>query len=979
MELLDAARTARGGGAVLLGEAGIGKSSLADAIAAQAIARGFIAAWGRCPDLSLAPYWPWRQLLAVLPDSGAREVLDGSGSSSRAELFSGVLAVLERTAADRPLLLILDDVHRADEATLELLAFVAGQVRGTRIVLLVISRDDPVELAGPAASALAGLPAWMPRLDIAGLGQSATAELVRELTPTASDELVANIHRRTGGNPFFVSEVARLHAGRRQQGVESGHDVPTAVQQVLSRRFARIGQEAVRLLEVAAVVGKLDLPVVAAVACLDEEAALTLLDEPLRARLLVGSGPDLRFAHDLVREALYAGLSEQARARLHRAVAAAMPDGEAGALAEHWARALGPEARLRAAEHALAAGESASAAMAYEQAARYFRWALADGAGDPITVRLELGRSQVLAGEVDTGRDTLRQVAAAANQAGRPADAVRAVLAMGSGLGGFEVDIGDPAQERLLAQALGALSDDDLATRAAGLARLSLVRALSASPEERAEQARQAVALAAGVGERAIEAAALAALNDALSGPDHVRVRLAGADRIVAIADEVADPALALLGLRLRLVARLESGDIAGVDHDIAEYDLRAKRLRLPLYAWPVPLWRGMRAAMDGDGELAIRCADEVDRLGREAGSTNAAMMAWVLRLQQAKAGGSPVEFAALMEQVARWNLEPSQWDCCLASIYACSGMPARARFHLDRMLAAGLDSIPKDSEWVELLWQLAEAALVLAEAALVLADRPVAEALRERLAPYAGVWAVDGVGGACFGPVSDMLARLDGFLAGTDPAARRQSESAEPTEPSEVAELRRDGRVWHVAFRGRRATVQHSKGMADLATLVTRPGHEVHVLDLVEAGGGPARREVGADSGPVLDRQARTAYQARLRELEEDIGAAASDADLGRVSTLTAERDFLLAELAGALGLSGRDRVMGDPAERARKAVTMRIATAQRAIAESHPELARHLHLAVSTGRFCCYRPERPVAWRTRADDATPDVAPQV
>ncbi|MGH3860706.1 MAG: hypothetical protein ACRDSQ_14090, partial [Actinokineospora sp.] len=462
-----------------------------------------------------------------------------------------------------------------------------------------------------------------------------------------------------------------------------------------------------------------------------------------------------------------------------------------------------------------------------------------------------------------------------------------------------------------------------------------------------------------------VEAAALAALNDALSGPDHVRARLDGADRIVDIADQAADTALALLGLRLRLVARLESGDIAGVDHDIAEYDLRAKRLRVPLYTWPVPLWQGMRAAMDGDSERVACCADEVDRLGREAGSTNAAMMAWALRLRQAKTDGSPIAFASLLEEVARWGLEPSQWDCCLASIYAYSGVLDRARFHLDRMSAAGLDSIPKDSEWVELMWQLAEAVLVLA-------DRQVAEALRERLAPYVDLWAVDGVGSACFGPVSDMVARLDAFLAGTDAAPRL-------LELSEVAELRRDGRVWHLAFRGRQATVQHSKGMADLATLVTRPGQEVHVLDLVEAGGGPARGEAGADSGPVLDRQARNAYQARLRELEEDLAAAVSDADLGRVSAFTAERDFLLDELAGALGLSGRDRLLGDPAERARKAVTMRIATAQKAIAETHPELARHLRLSVSTGRFCCYRPERPVAWRTRADDATADVAPQV
>jgi hypothetical protein len=362
-----------------------------------------------------------------------------------------------------------------------------------------------------------------------------------------------------------------------------------------------------------------------------------------------------------------------------------------------------------------------------------------------------------------------------------------------------------------------------------------------------------------------------------------------------------------------------------------------------------------MRAQMKGDSERAMCCADEVEKLGREAGSTNAALMAFTMRLQQAKAEEDPVGLASLVEEVSRFGVwDPSQWDCCLASIYAYMGVLDRARFHLDRVVESGLDNVPKDAEWLELLWQVAEASLVLA-------DKQVARAIHERLTPYSELYAVDGIGGAVFGRVSEILGRIDTFLAD-----ERLPEHPTLLDVSESGELRREGRVWQVGFRGRHVTVPHSKGMTDLATLVARPGREVHVLDLVEAAGGPSRREAGGDTGPVLDQQARDAYRRRLADLDDDLAEAAQNADLGRVSSLTGERDFLLAELAGAIGLGGRDRVSGDRAERARKAVTMRISTALKAIAEAHPDLAQHLSRSVSTGRFCCYRPERPVTWRT-------------
>jgi hypothetical protein len=181
---------------------------------------------------------------------------------------------------------------------------------------------------------------------------------------------------------------------------------------------------------------------------------------------------------------------------------------------------------------------------------------------------------------------------------------------------------------------------------------------------------------------------------------------------------------------------------------------------------------------------------------------------------------------------------------------------------------------------------------------------------------------------------------------------------------------LTRQGRLWRLDWRGASALVPDSKGMADLATLLGAPGREVHVLDLV---GAPQQ----GDTGPVLDAAARTSYQARLRELQDELDAAEADADAGRLARAREEWEWLTAELSSALGLGGRDRRTGDPVERARKAVGMRVATAIRAIAEVHEPLARHLRRAVRTGRFCSYQPEEPTAWRVARGGATKDVAP--
>ena len=206
---------------------------------------------------------------------------------------------------------------------------------------------------------------------------------------------------------------------------------------------------------------------------------------------------------------------------------------------------------------------------------------------------------------------------------------------MGGGVGGFEVDLLDVGQAPLLEDALRLLPARDSALRAAVLARLSIVGTGTASADDRAGLADEAAAMARRVGDTEAEVAALAAFCDARSGPDFVEARIDAADRMLTLAQGRALPEL--LARRIRLRARLEVGDLIGVDADLARYARIADRLRSPTYGWLVPLWLGMRRVLDGDLDAAIGYADEVATQADAAQSTNAMMMAWTLRWRLAR------------------------------------------------------------------------------------------------------------------------------------------------------------------------------------------------------------------------------------------------------------------------------------------------------------------------------------------------------
>ena len=152
---------------------------------------------------------------------------------------------------------------------------------------------------------------------------------------------------------------------------------------------------------------------------------------------------------------------------------------------------------------------------------------------------------------------------------------------------------------------------------------------------------------------------------------------------------------------------------------------------------------------------------------------------------------------------------------------------------------------------------------------------------------------------------------------------------------------------------------------MRDLATLLATPGTELHVSDLT--GGDEPRPALRGRGDEVLDRRALSQYKRRLDELDVDLAEAEAHHDEGHIGKLVGERDFLLAELGAAAGLSGRRRRLGDDVDRQRKAVRARLRDAIGRVDEAHADLGRHLARAVRTGTFCAYDPEVPVEWTVR------------
>ena len=671
----------------------------------------------------------------------------------------------------------------------------------------------------------------------------------------------------------------------------------------------------------------------------------------------------------------------------------------------------------------------AMASFAYERAAELYAHALAaqewdSDSADRAGLLLGLGRARRAAGDVTGARGALFTAADLARRDSRP-DVLAAVALALSG-NGFEVALFDADQIALLEEALTGLGEEEPSLRSRLAARLSVALSLSGQEQRRVRLSEEAVALARSSGGDAALASALAAWCDAASGPAEVERRIEESARITAIARRRRDRETELLGRRLRVVALLEAGDVFGVDAEVAAFGRLADSLHQPGYRWYVRLWRGLRAAMQGEMAEQEALAAEAEDLGRRGCSVNSDLLVtaqrWFCRLEVGEVDAAITLFGSsgIVDSHSELGV---QIVPTVALHWLAAGRSEEARALLDRSTDE-LRAAPQDSEWVPMLVQVADACARLG-------GHELAPWVYASLRPFANRWAVEGIGAYTHGSVGRHLGQLAALLGHRDQAQdhfdaalaanrragapllvartllergialddmaaleeaagcyeelgiqprvaevrllldRRDTGPAAPAPSHPAAHVfRRDGDVWRIVFGDRSASLRDSKGIRDLARLLTEPGREIPALDLA-SDSAASRGAVAAgldglegDLGEVLDARARTAYKARLVELDAELAEADAASDGERSARAAAERDALLQQLAGAYGLAGRPRRTGAPAERARTAVTARIRDAIRRIEAVHPDLGRHLARSVRTGTLCSYDPELRPRW---------------
>ncbi|GAA0460527.1 hypothetical protein GCM10009544_23860 [Streptomyces stramineus] len=1027
---IDRASSGSGGLVLVTGEAGIGKTSLVGRAIQEGESRGLCVLRGSCWDADSTPgYWPWTQVFRGLRrgagegdgEAGAGTALPAllgacatDGQTDRFQLFDAATTQLSAASRQRPVLVVLEDLHWADPASVGLLDFAAQHIRFERLLILATCRDAEIERPGhPLRPLFRSLATRATTVPLTGLGEADVAELMQRTAGTRpAEDVVGEVRRRTGGNPFFVQEAARLWA--------AGHAVTAispGLRASLEQRLSLLAPPVAECLGAASVLGRQFRPgTLARVLGAPSAQVAQWLAEAVDAQLVErAEGAGFAFKHDLVRETLYDALGADRARRLHAAAVAALRDAgsaQSGArpteLAHHAYLAFEELDRDEAVALLVSAARDAESRVAQEEAAGHFARALERAGEKPgpgrVLLALDFGLSLQLVGDHERSWAVF-------------ADAVR--LAEG---------LADPLLVGRTALTLfGADGQGDtglLKSRALHRAHALLVPGPPAEPALDVSQSR----LAREVARRVVAAARAAGDADALHiglwarlqaewGPRVVRDRPALAQELIAVARRRGDRWTEHVAMSMLWVAALEADDPRFLEHFHAMVEVAAAsgspRMRLTAV-----IDRSVVDAVTGRFTEAAHLLDTAVSLsGSPAGYYQYFTFhhRWALLLLR----GRFTEARALHGELREHGHPYVDLLEAITELEAGEG----PTLPVPRPGAgASGDTVLHHS--VTPLWLRYQA-----QSAAASGDRAWCEQVRNALSPYTGQWLVSLYGWDVSGPASLWTGVLDAALGQWDSAVRQlaaakrsadrlharpwsvraglelaaamsaraagspeaamllREATAEarrlgmghlveradsplsvrpPREAPPADEFRRDGSVWRLTFRGRTVHVPDAKGLHDLHCLLGRPGEDIAAARLLDPHHDTTAEAAGAmGADDILDEETKRRYRLHLQRLDAEIDQAVKLGDDSRAAAYDRERAALLEELRRSTGLAGRSRRLGDASERARKNVTARIRDTLRRLDERHPELAAHLREAVSTGTTCRYAPDAEIRWR--------------
>jgi DNA-binding SARP family transcriptional activator len=783
------------GTALIVGEPGIGKTWLTGELAEEARRRGYVVARGACSqDDGAPPLWPWLGVLRALDPTGDAQLAslvdtgaDGESAARVAfETSDRIARALFAAAGSAPVLVVLDDLHWADDATLRTLRHVLAETPPDAGLVVVATRrvhPEPTGALAEVGEAFARRHAE--RVDLIGLEPADARALVRSATGRAVDDATADAWQaRAAGNPFFLVELARL-------GEVDQAEVPATVRDVVTRRLTGLPPRALDTLRLAAVAGRhFQAATIAAAGGLDADDVLDDLEAATVTGLVIEAGAeDYAFAHALTRDAVHQSLPPTRRARLHAQVAHALesdpavrarldPAERTAELARHWL-AAGPSHLDQAWQAADAAATQARGLSAYREA-------------------MELRAAAVEAHRRSVGGDEaqrfvlLMELADDASYAAWWPEVERAAfeaMALGRATGSPEqVAAAAAALTRYCAwlphepEAVFEDVIDDLRwafTHVAGedhvsRTRLQLVLAVELYyvPETAAERRAlvdNGLALARAEGDPGLLWWACRTAWMASWSPHLLDLREPWAEEGVAAAREAGDPAGVAVLMLVRALDALERCDKAGWERFDREAGAIADRERLPYVSISLQWLRMTLAGLRDDRA-------EVERLYAVMSET-APEVAIPMKEVQAPA-------ASLLSRI--WDAESLRGDVdgLLAAFRNFFGTATVVHAMLARVgraeeLVPLLASSPMPHE-TDLYWSTINDWVFESEAVVLAEDRGLAAMALEKLRPFAGRMAVAGAS-AVSGPVDGYLALLESY-AGDPARATASADAAEAT-----------------------------------------------------------------------------------------------------------------------------------------------------------------------------------------------------
>ena len=946
--VLDTAREAVAGGGrglvLLAGEPGVGKTRLASEFARDAHARGAIVLAGRCDDELGLAYQPFVEALrhcatnvrgGVLrrtlgPLGGelrrlrpelAAEVpglpppLAGDPETERYRLFDAVAGWLHAASDSAPVVFLVDDLQWAAKPTILLLRHLLRTDQPLRVLFVGTYRDTELGRAHPLTEALADIlriPGVV-RTRVPGLDEHEVTDLMTaagHVLDRQGNELAHEIHRRTGGNAFFVGETLRHLTESGRMHFEDGRwhyepamrdlGVPEGVRELIGRRLSRLSDDANRMLAAASVAGlAFDERVVAAAADLTEAVVSSALAEVAAAGVVVEAGPfQHRFAHQLVRDTLYAELRQSPRIRLHLRIAQAIEevlgprlDRHLADLAHHYAIAAPAGHVGTAVAAARRAAAQAEATAAHEEAVRFYDLAIEalEWDPDPVTtcdVLIGKATAHWRAGDPRGARAMCEEAAVLARTSGDAERLARIAIVAGGGTSHFLwLEWGQVDREllALLEDALAALPEEDSALRAGLLGMLA--RELAFVPgmiERRGALVADAIAMARRIGDGRALGLTLCFAVVATSGEITPEKRAVLAEEIAAIGRDLDDLELEIQGLFHVAHGQLELGDIDAVKAAMQRSEEIAAILGQPFWRWLVTCYAATRLLLEARSDDAEPRIAEALRHGDEAHEIAAYMAYGIQSAAVTFARGRTARLTTprVSKSLADRYPRTSIGAVAVPTTSVMGGRYEEGRAAIEAAARDAFVSINRDSAFAYSFGLMAWATELLWESRY-------ADAIYDALLPYSGRVAVPA------GPYA-VLTTVDALLSGQSCMAGNFDLADAHLDTHEALASRLGAPQLIVETAVRRALIARARGDVNADVLISRAEAAVAsgrdlgaVAELLDAGrrgidGLPPRPIEQPGSGPrSLGQRIRASLEERAKSVVSRFVRDKTDAEL--------------------------------------------------------------------------------------------------